>query len=476
MIRTKRTTTRISCYRKLSNQFFAKTIQSKKIACSARKLGFVKRSTSRINGSEFLKALIEASLNSKPIPLSGIVDILESIEPKASMTIQALRQRLNSSSAEAFLKGQLRDVMSSGNTLFNTSNRQKGNSILSSFHEVLIEDTTEWTLHNSLQEHYRGTGGTVENTSAMRLHVIWDYNSKKLLELTDTDRRTSDQTLANNIIKHIHPGSLVIRDLGFYNQTSLVAIQEAGAFFLSRLHVRTNVFSSLKDEKPLNLANYLDQNVKMGKPLDSKVWIFQGKFQVRLVAFKAKAGDARRRIKKYLKVCKWARRTPNEQTLRLMHYTVYVTNVSKAVWSAQATQVAYKVRWQIELLFKCWKSQINIHVFQGTNIHRIRCLLYAKLIGLIMLQSSHSLLQRYAEDNLDKEVSLPKLVNWLQREGRISQIIRYGYSEKLWKLLINQLGRILSKEDNRKRQTTLQRIDNMGIKAEMHETVPFKVF
>ncbi len=93
-----------------------------------------------------------------------------------------------------------------------------------------------------------------------------------------------------------------------------------------------------------------------------------------------------------------------------------------------------------------------------------------------MLQSSHSLLQRYAEDNLDKEVSLPKLVNWLQREGRISQIIRYGYSEKLWKLLINQLGRILSKEDNRKRQTTLQRIDNMGIKAEMHETVPFKVF
>jgi hypothetical protein len=465
MTLTKRIPSTVTKLRKIANRFLANTIRAKRVLASARRTGFVRRSTSRIDGSEFVKALVETSMHPAPVPLSGIVDTMESITSDAAMTVQGLRQRLNSAEAVAFLKEQLQEAMLQNKIGSGIVRQQKGNGVLSPFSQVLLEDVTEWTLHSSLYKHYKGSGGPTKNDSAMRLHVIWDYLKGRVYELTDTDRNTPDQHLAEVVLGHLQPGALVIRDLGFYTQKSLEAIQNQGAYFLSRLRSGTHVYFCAAADETSNLSDYLDQHVRTGAPCDTRAYIFKNKFAVRLVAFKASRAQIRRREKDYLKRCKKAGRKPSEQTLRLLRYTVYITNVNDSIWPAHAVELAYRIRWQIELLFKCWKSRLNIHVFNGTNIHRIRCLLYAKLIGLLAIHHTHSILQSYAEDYLDKEVSLPKLVTWLQREGRFSKIIRYGYFKRLWNSLINVLGRLLSKEDNRRRQTTLQKIDDIDIAA-----------
>jgi hypothetical protein len=326
---------------------------------------------------------------------------------------------------------------------------------------VWLEDCSEWLLHVALQEYYKGSGGPAENASSMRLHTIWDYGSKHIGHFTPVDRRTTDSALANVILDYIEPGDLVIRDLGFYAVKSMEAIAAKGAYFLSRLRSGTSVFKSSECTEPLDLANYLESHVTNTQSCDVDVCVFNARLAVRLVAFKAKRSEYRRREKEYLKQCRRLQRTPNEDTMRLMRFTIYITNVDRTVWSPSAVEIAYRIRWQIELLFKCWKSQLCLHVFKGTNIHRIRCLLYAKLIGVTIIQVTHSALQHYAEHSLDKDISLPKLVGWLQREGRIAQAIRSGFSDRLWKMLIGQVGRLLCKEDNRRRQTTQQRADNM---------------
>jgi hypothetical protein len=51
---------------------------------------------------------------------------------------------------------------------------------------------------------------------------------------------------------------------------------------------------------------------------------------------------------------------------------------------AQNIRKVYSIRWQIELLFKVWKSQATIHEFNTSNIHRFECQLYGKLIWIVL--------------------------------------------------------------------------------------------
>jgi len=62
-----------------------------------------------------------------------------------------------------------------------------------------------------------------------------------------------------------------------------------------------------------------------------------------------------------------------------------VTNVPAAILNAENIRKVYAIRWQIELLFKVWKSQVTINEFTATsNINRFECQLYGKLIWIIL--------------------------------------------------------------------------------------------
>lgn len=45
-----------------------------------------------------------------------------------------------------------------------------------------------------------------------------------------------------------------------------------------------------------------------------------------------------------------------------------------------------RLRWQVELTFKNWKSLYMINVLKGNRIERIRCLIYGRLIVMLVIQ------------------------------------------------------------------------------------------
>ena len=49
-----------------------------------------------------------------------------------------------------------------------------------------------------------------------------------------------------------------------------------------------------------------------------------------------------------------------EGTLSLCGWTVFFTNVPRWLLSLQEAWVMYRVRWQVELLFKMWKSDCKV--------------------------------------------------------------------------------------------------------------------
>ncbi|GHV48841.1 hypothetical protein FACS1894181_05750 [Bacteroidia bacterium] len=62
------------------------------------------------------------------------------------------------------------------------------------------------------------------------------------------------------------------------------------------------------------------------------------------------------------------------------HFTIFITNVPGESLPAEMIYPLYKLRWQIELMFKHWKSLFCIHKSGKMKEERYLCLLYAKLI------------------------------------------------------------------------------------------------
>ena len=48
-------------------------------------------------------------------------------------------------------------------------------------------------------------------------------------------------------------------------------------------------------------------------------------------------------------------------------YQTLMTNLPRDEFSVQQVMDAYRLRWQIELLFKEWKSYANLHAFGTSN-------------------------------------------------------------------------------------------------------------
>lgn len=69
------------------------------------------------------------------------------------------------------------------------------------------------------------------------------------------------------------------------------------------------------------------------------------------------------------------------------------------------------MRWQIELIFKDFKSNLQLHIIKGTDPNRVKCLLYGRLISVVVL----FIIQQHAVrvTPVDREISHDKLTKRL---------------------------------------------------------------
>ena len=68
----------------------------------------------------------------------------------------------------------------------------------------------------------------------------------------------------------------------------------------------------------------------------------------------------------------------------LARFNLFITNVPKSILPDEVIPVLYRIRWQIELIFKIWKSVIGIHHIRKMKYKRWLCLLHFKLLLMIV--------------------------------------------------------------------------------------------
>ena len=211
----------------------------------------------------------------------------------------------------------------------------------------------------------------------------------------------------------------------------------------------------------LDLVAYLQKHYPNDDVIDLPVSLGQERVSCRLLAYHLPEQVVEERRRKALEEARKKGRTLTQKYLHWLTFGLYITNVTQEIWSAKVGRIVYSLRWQVELMFKNWKSLLNIHILKGTRPERIKCILYGRLITITMMTLIVSYASWYAEDHLQRELSIPKLINWLKRQGRFAQAMHVGTLETLFNDLRRALPKVLCKQ-KRKRRTSRQLLVDYG--------------
>ena len=104
----------------------------------------------------------------------------------------------------------------------------------------------------------------------------------------------------------------------------------------------------------------------------------------RLVAVRLPEKVAQQRLRKLKQTLKKKGRTISERQRVMCQWLVLITNLPADQFTIEEICVLYRVRWQVELLFKRWKSLVGLGRSRGHRAYRVLCETYAKLLGCLV--------------------------------------------------------------------------------------------
>jgi hypothetical protein len=288
--------------------------------------------------------------------------------------------------------------------------------LLRPFARVLIVDSSSWDVNEKLRAVLPGSGGGA-SVANCKLQAIYDYKRGEVQFLDMTAGTHPDNRYTNNLPDMLNKGDLVLFDQGYFKLRMLEALVAKGVFFLTRFLVRTGVLDPETRERidlPRHLskmdANACEMDVLIGGDKMPKV-------PVRLIALRVSEQVANERRRRLKKEAKKKRRAVSKHHLKMCDWTLLTTNVPQQWLPLEMVRALYTVRWQIELLFKQLKSILRVHQSDTGKENRLRCELYGKLIGAVIIHRIHAVETNRLWNTQRREVSMEKFYKRFQERA-----------------------------------------------------------
>lgn len=418
----------------------------------ARETCFIQRSTSRLTGSDFFNLLTVETLNEPTISYEGLCDLLEDRQPNLQLTPQALCERMNSDGAVEFLKAGLEKTLKE---TAHASTVALEAAWLNPFPRVLLQDSTQLQIHEKMANAFKGSGGNA-SAASVKIDYSFDVKKEKAEHIVLRQGADSDQGFAEALSGRVQKGDLVIRDLGYFCLNFFATLASIGAYFLSRLSYNVNIYLTVDADEPVNLIQHLNCFGKGAKTQELNVFIGrEQRIPIRLIAYRLPSFVCRKRQKAAIKAAKRKGRSISLSYLKFLKYSFFITNVPASLWPMEAVGTIYRLRWQVELAFKNWKSLFRINVLKGTRPERIQCLIYGRLIVILVVQRLVALASAQAVI-ASRELSLCKAIQWILRGERFLRAFLDKQFGDLLRRMLLRLKRLFKQK--RKRLTTWQTI------------------
>jgi hypothetical protein len=378
--------------------------------------GFCKRK-SKLSPEVFFDLLFFASSRSQNSSLEHLVSHLSS-----SHDIDIQKQSLDERFTEKtvlFVKTVLRRLIE-----VQFSDWLISEKFLPDFNHLRIKDSTTFKVPDNLKDNYSGNGGGV---AGITIQYEFDLKTGKFLDLTITEASRNDQTDSSETSENICENDLVLRDMGYFSTSVLRKFGEKKVYYLSRLPASVTVYDETEKELDFKELRVLMLNDRV-EVMEKHVLIGEAKLPVRLMIGLVPAEVYQQRIRRKEEEEKKKGRQTKEKTKQLLYFDLFITNADHEKLPLDKIMPLYRLRWQVELQFRNWKSLFSIHKMQKMKEARYITMLYTRLILIVVHLQIINRVQGIISKHLlwsDAILSYTKALNTLRDKfSEIMSIIR----------------------------------------------------
>jgi DDE family transposase len=344
----------------------------------ARQTGFCRRQR-KLTGPAFAQALVFALLRDPAATLDDFAE-LAADALGLEVTPQAFDKRFTPAAAD-FLHGLFLEAF---NRSFE-SLRPALLPVLRRFAGVFLRDATLVGLPPELAGAWPGRGGRHAphgRAAAAKLVLEAELTTGELTDVSVLPGLANERS-AEVAGKPLPAGALLLEDTGFFSGERLKGYAEQGVYVLTRVPAWTAFFD--EGGRRLDLAGELRR--ALGDCLELPVRILHGsKQRVRLLAVRLPGPEAEERRRRVRREAKRRGRAVSRKKLELCEWNVLVTNAPAGLLGAREAHAVRRVRWQVELAFRLFKSEGKIDQTRSRCPCRVLCELFAKLLAQVVQQ------------------------------------------------------------------------------------------
>ena len=337
---------------------------------------FVRR-VRKLTGPAFAQATVFGWLHNPTASLADLAELAAHLG--VAVCPSALDQRFTPAAA-VFLHALLAQALQAAADHACHADAPTTGTVLARFTGVYIDDSTTIGLPKALACFFPGTGGSAGPTAALKVPVRMELR-RGSLELSDLQPGRACDLASPLSHGPLPAGSLRLADLGYYSLEAFREYDRQSVYVLSRLPARTALFDSTA--KRWKLHDFLQ--AQPGSRVECWVQVgTRGRLRLRLLAWRVGPEVLRRRQQRLQQQAPRSRRPVSTAQATLAGWNVLVTNAPPELLSLTEACVLARLRWQVEWLFRLWKSSGRLDQSAADKPYRVLCELLAKLLGLVV--------------------------------------------------------------------------------------------
>lgn len=382
-----------------ARSLFRRVLGEPAIEALARATGFTQRRARVASATTVLWAVLVALGGQLTRYVSDVLRTLNAQENTA-LRYKPFWNRLARPAFAAFMKELFQALCRS--LTMRVLERQAG-SVASRFSDILIDDGSSFAVADALAQVFPGRFTKVK-PAAVELHGHMSLLSGNLRHVTLAPDKEAERQFVP-AADALPASSLTLRDRGYIDAKYFAALEDrdAPAYLICRTR---------KDLNPtiIEVLSGLPRRAARkwkGKRLHA---LRRKKLRQNLELLVACQVSSTRAIQLRLIV----RYVPEKKS-----WTQLMTNVPRDV-DADAVSALYRLRWQIELAFKDWKSDANLHAFQSKQRWIVEGLIWASLCAAFLKRAIAHCAQLITGKRMSPRISamagaqlMPLLQRWL---------------------------------------------------------------
>ena len=263
-------------------------------------------------------------------------------------------------------------------------------------------------MPDSLHKIFPGASNQSGCYATARLQLTMDLITDEIHGLDICSFRNNDQSYSKNILNYVSEGDLVIRDLGYFVTDIFKQLDQNKVKFISKIRYGLKMYN-LQNE-PFDLLKKLRDAFNSGAShVDWSIRISKKKIPVRLLALRCNEQNANKKNKRAVND-RQSHANHNEEYMELLGYHILITNIEREKLSVKDIWSLYKLRWRIEIIFKCWKGRLKLEkLFKTINTKNYSVIYCMLLLALTKIVICHNRMYVRLRNELLNENGIPEI-------------------------------------------------------------------